>query len=243
MGRQRDEQQDAGGQEEDEEDDYVRNEYVAAVCRYTTIVNDVPPGFDNEAEEERNGSSSNTRSSSTNNRADSKGTRSQHSQATRLRQTLEDTVYRVDRSNKIIRELSSTPNRDGSTEDDDLAAAADHGSGLVGSSNTTTGKFSIKLEKGEYGRYFLSHGNDTTGTTSHSKDDSSDEPLPHAVFIRPTRMRIFQTELEDEEGEEDDEDQPPVPPPRSKSKESATKSPTRSSPNERSVYYDAIDER
>ena len=238
-----DEQQDAGGQEEDEEDDYVRNEYVAAVCRYTTIVNDVPPGFDNEAEEERNGSSSNTRSSSTNNRADSKGTRSQHSQATRLRQTLEDTVYRVDRSNKIIRELSSTPNRDGSTEDDDLAAAADHGSGLVGSSNTTTGKFSIKLEKGEYGRYFLSHGNDTTGTTSHSKDDSSDEPLPHAVFIRPTRMRIFQTELEDEEGEEDDEDQPPVPPPRSKSKESATKSPTRSSPNERSVYYDAIDER
>jgi len=29
-------------------------------------------------------------------------------------------VYRVDRSNKIIRELSVTPNRDGSTEEDDM---------------------------------------------------------------------------------------------------------------------------
>jgi len=119
----------------------------------------------------------------------------------------------------------------------------------VGSSNTTTGKFSIKLEKGEYGRYYLSHGNDTTGTTTHSKDDSSDDLGPHAVFIRPTRMRIFQTELEDEEGEEEEEeDQPPVPPPRSKSKEATailneTKSPTRNSPNERSVYYDALEER
>jgi len=162
------------GEEEEEQQEYERNEYVAAVCRYTTIVNDVPPGFDNEAE----GSSSTTRSGSNNNRA--AGTRSLTlgnggSQATRLRQTLEDTVYRVDRANKIIRELSVTPNRDGSTEDDDLAAAADHGSGLVGSSTTTTGKFSIKLEKGEYGRYYLSHGNDTTGTASHSKDDSSDD--------------------------------------------------------------------
>ena len=65
-------------------------------------------------------------------------------------------------------------------------------------------------------------------------------------------MRIFQTELEDEEGDDDDDDQPPIPPPRSKSKEatpaaaavlSETKSPTRSSPNERSVYYDALEER
>ena len=239
-------------EEEGEEEDYVQNEYVAAVCRYTTIVNDVPPGFDNENEEEKNGSSS-TRSGS-NRAGDSKGTRSLTSgnggsQATRLRQTLEDTVYRVDRVNKVIRELSVTPNRDGSTEEDDMAAAADHG--MAGSTTTTTGKFSIKLEKGEYGRYFLSsHGNDTTGTTSHSKDDSSDDAAPHAVFIRPTRMRIFQTELEDEEGDEDeeDEDQPPVPPPRSKSKEAANilneaKSPTRNSPNERSVYYDALEDR
>jgi len=68
-------QQDGGeeeGEEEEEEEDYVRNEYVAAVCRYTTIVNDVPPGFDNEGDEERNGSSSTTRSGSNNNRGDSK---------------------------------------------------------------------------------------------------------------------------------------------------------------------------
>jgi hypothetical protein len=60
-------------------------------------------------------------------------------------------------------------------------------------------------------------------------------------------MRIFQTELEDE-GDEEEEDRPPVPPPRSKSKEvsavfSETKSPTRNSPNERSVYYDAVEDR
>ena len=251
-----------GEEEEEEEEEYIQNEYVAAVCRYTTIVNDVPPGFDNEQEEEgdKNGSSSTRSGSHRAGGADSggisKGTRSitsgnGGSQATRLRQTLEDTVYRVDRVNKVIRELSVTPNHDGSTEDDDLAAAADHGSGggVAGSTTTTTGKFSVKLEKGEYGRYFLSHGNDTTGTTSHSKDDSSDDAVPHAVFIRPTRMRIFQTELEDEEGDEDEEeDQPPIPPPRSKSKEGPnilgdTKSPTRSSPNERSVYYDALEER
>jgi len=71
------------------------------------------------------------------------------------------------------------------------------------------------------------------------------------MYNRPTRMRIFQTELEDEEGdeeEEDEEDRPPVPPPRSKSKEGGgpnaeTKSPTRNSPNDRSVYYDALEDR
>ena len=190
-----DEDEPEDGDEGEEEEDYVHNEYVAAVCRYTTIVNDVPPGFDNEAEEERNGSSSTTRSGSNNNRVGTRSLTLGHggSQATRLRQTLEDTVYRVDRANKIIRELSVTPNRDGSTEEDDMAAAPDHGSGLVGSSTTTTGKFSIKLEKGEYGRYYLSHGNDTTGTgtASHSKDDSSDDPVPHAVFIRDQCYKSF----------------------------------------------------
>jgi len=185
-----DEDEEGEGEEEEveEEEDY-QNEYVAAVCRYTTIVNDVPPGIDNENEDEgeKNGSSS-TRSGS-NRAGDSKGTRSLTSgggnggsQATRLRQTLEDTVYRMDRTKKVIRELSVTPNREGSTEDDDLAAAVDHGAG-GGSTTTTTGKFSVKLEKG---RYFLSHG-DTTGTTTtttHSKDDSSDDAVPHAVFIR-----------------------------------------------------------
>jgi hypothetical protein len=125
---------------------------VAAVCRYTTIVNDIPPGFDNDNEDERNGSSS-TRSGSNRTGADPQAARAGGSQATRLRQTLEDTVYRVDRTNKVIRELSMTA---GSTEDDDMAAAADHG--VAGSSAATTGKFSIKLEKGDYGRYFLTQG-------------------------------------------------------------------------------------
>ena len=194
-------EEDGEEEEGEEEEDYVQNEYVAAVCRYTTIVNDVPPGFDNENEDEgeKNGSSS-TRSGS-NRAGDSKGTRSLTSgggnggsQATRLRQTLEDTVYRMDRTKKVIRELSVTPNREGSTEDDDLAAAVDHGAG-GGSTTTTTGKFSVKLEKG---RYFLSHG-DTTGTTpttTHSKDDSSDDAVPHAVFIRLGNDSLQSTEID-----------------------------------------------
>ena len=72
------------------------------------------------------------------------------------------------------------------------------------------------------------------------------------------RRKFFQTEIDDDEEEDDEEGgqrreggsasgepAPPVPPPRSKSKESSLvnelKSPSRS-PNERSVYYDAVAE-
>ena len=155
------------------------------------------------------------------------------------------------------------------------------------------GKFSIRVQKGEtvFSRYL--------GKPDSSREESSDE-RPHAVFVRPSRMKIFQTEVEDDEeeeeededdeeeeeeeeeededenrnptnnGEEESEDAPPVPPPRSKSKESSLandksnsktsgpvsmpgisskatksdnnmKSPSRS-PNDRSVYFDAVGE-
>ena len=41
----------------------------------------------------------------------------------------------------------------------------------------------------------------------NSKEESSDEVVPHAVFVRPThRMKIFQTEVDDDEEEEDQDE-------------------------------------
>ena len=63
------------------------------------------------------------------------------------------------------------------------------------------GKFSIRVEKGEtvFTRYLSNQQQ-----TDNSKEDSTDEVGPH-VFVRPThRMKIFQTEVDDDEDDEDE---------------------------------------
>ena len=35
-------------EEEEEDDDHVKDDYVAAVCQYTTVLKETPPGFDDK---------------------------------------------------------------------------------------------------------------------------------------------------------------------------------------------------
>ena len=42
------EDEDDEDEEEEEDDDHVKDDYVAAVCQYTTVLKETPPGFDDK---------------------------------------------------------------------------------------------------------------------------------------------------------------------------------------------------
>jgi len=120
-----------------------------------------------------------------------------------------------------------------------------------------SGKLAIHLDTGETSREFCINRLDESSVRSQTKDESATctSEVEKPLFIKKYQGRFFQTEVETSES-----DGPPVPPPRSKSKENSVtqdrsspknvqgkgekscKSPVAKSPNERSVYFDAIDE-
>ena len=352
-----DEDDENDGEEEDEEEEESEDDnqapakYVAAVCQYTTILKDAPPGFSNEEYEvnylnlEKGVTTTNT--STTGSVADSgtgnagvekniprtysnpqmsdkessqskknyqyrMGTRNSNSSNSGVVQKVPQpkenvakkvsiakncSVERVSRDNESCEMMIGEEDEDEELDEEDGDEEDEGKEEDVVINNV--GKFSIRVEKGEtvFSRYL-------SNQEEKSKEESSDEVVPHAVFVRPThRMKIFQTEVEDDEEEDQDEndddidnancmmkknhtgfgikqitgkkepeeseDEPPIPPPRSKSKESSLtmdrsnsiktvpvtvpaisnikssgdpndiKSPSRS-PNERSVYFDAM---
>ena len=350
-----------GEEEEEEEEEESEEEennrgpakYVAAVCQYTTILKDAPPGFSNEEYEvnylnlEKGVTSTNTpttgsvadsgtgnaglekniprtysnpqmsdkdSSQSKKNHQYRMGNRNSNSSSSsgvvqKVPQPKENVARKVIMPNnhsveRMTRENESSEMMIGEeAEDDEIDEEEEEEEEEEKEEDVVinnVGKFSIRVEKGEtvFSRYL-------SNQEEKSKEESSDEVVPHAVFVRPThRMKIFQTEVDDDDDDDDQdenenevdddnnkikrnhtgfgikqimarkepeesEDEPPIPPPRSKSKESSltidrsnstktgpvtvpaisniknsgdhneVKSPSRS-PNERSVYFDAM---
>jgi len=293
--------------EEDEEDDEDGEEaaggggrghgeqYVAAVCQYTTILKDAPPGFDND-DYEVNYHNLNNQDTNTDNEnetaANDHTSPGQHWSSPQINRSSNPAaaanfVFSQQKEGFRLR-ASSTQKMDKSaggnsnlTNTDPVIGMRAPRVSLGSSEGRPTPARSSSSER------IIDNSTDFNATQGEvddkcliysTQDESSD--VPQAVFIRPpARMRIFQTEVDDdededddqdadEEGEEDEDDEPPIPPPRSKSKESSLSSrggtggpgmrkPANAidnsggvvgagdlesrSPNERSVYFDAVD--
>ena len=295
--------------EEDEEDDEDGEEaadcggggrghgeqYVAAVCQYTTILKDAPPGFDND-DYEVNYHNLNNQDTNTDNEnetaANDHTSPGQHWSSPQINRSSNPAaaanfVFSQQKEGFRLR-ASSTQKMDKSgggtsnlTNTDSVIGMRAPRVSLGSSEGRPTPARSSSSER------IIDNSTDFNATQGEvddkcliysTQDESSD--VPQAVFIRPpARMRIFQTEVDDdededddqdadEEGEEDEDDEPPIPPPRSKSKESSLSSrggtggpgmrkPANAidnsggvggagdlesrSPNERSVYFDAVD--
>ena len=289
-----DEDQDEPG-EDDLEAEGGAGEYVAAVCQYTTILKDAPPGFDNDDYEvnyHNLNNQDNTEDHDNENEAANDHTSpGQHwsspqinrsgtgagQQAANFVFSQQKEGFRLRASSAKMQGSDKTSNN--SSNNDPVISmkaprvALGGTSGSSEQSRPTPGRStsSERIIDSCTGDYNATQTQDPTGMFS-TQDESSD--VPQAVFIRPpARMRIFQTEVDDdddddeddqdadEEADEDEDDEPPVPPPRSKSKESSLSSrggggmrkhgpPTTTetgndmesrSPNERSVYFDAVD--
>jgi len=239
--------------DEEEDEDRVaegRNEYVAAVCQYTTILKDAPPGFNNDKYEVNylKKTWSNPRLTDAGTEDDDSGTdpAADVGAARReLRSGFSGEKYRkVSVPAKLPSSLSTDQlhggrrgNREHDIEYIEDEEAENSGRERNGG-GSITGVFSFHLKKPDLDQ----PGQAGYKKLAHSEEDQEEEDEEEEVG-------------EDEEDEDEDEDEdevgdaPPVPPPRSKSKESslvneatAEKSPSRS-PNERSVYYDAVAEQ
>ena len=242
-----DEDEDDVGDEEDEEEDddeeeggeggEAKEEYVAAVCHYTTILKDAPPGFDNDdyevnyhhlneqdvTTEDNDGGPANDHTSPGQNWSSPQINRTSNFVFTQKE------GFRLRASAKVEDPMASSGGAAVGVPQPVSTSAASSGYKFKVSTETTDTSRSRPvvrssssdriLDSSEYAHQILS-----------TQDDSSD--VPQAVFIRPPgRMRIFQTEVEDDEDDEDredddeeeddDDDEPPIPPPRSKSKESS----------------------
>ena len=263
-------------EEEDEDEDgggEVKEGYVAAVCHYTTILKDAPPGFDNDdyevnyhhlneqdvTTEDNDGGAANDHTSPGQNWSSPQINRTSNFVFTQKE------GFRLRASAKVDEPV--TPAGAQTAAGFKLRLSSDTDNSRSRPVVRSTSSDRILDSSGDYAHQESGVARSYTQST---QDESSD--VPQAVFIRPpARMRIFQTEVEDdeddadqdEEDEEDDneaveeeDDEPPVPPPRSKSKESSLSTgPMASrhrskdvdveasrSPNERSVYFDAMDQ-
>ena len=252
------EEDDNGEEEEEEEDDEEGEddqgsgqppEYMAAVCQYTTILKDAPPGFSNEEYEVnyRNMDRNAEHSDKNIPRTISNPQIGQTDEKSRFpsKTFAQDPMRLANVSSRLPSSFSSDQFRAKDSPAHDIEYIEDEDEEEEEPAGVT-GRFAFQVRP-------------TEGTK---------EP----------ERRIFQTEVEDEEeeeeeggeeeveeeeeeeGEEEEEEEesdvPPVPPPRSKSKESSlmndlnhgsneqgkqstTTSPSRS-PNDRSIYYDAV---
>ena len=230
---------------EEEEEDVEENkgnggDYVAAVCQYTTILKDAPPGFNNDKYEVNfmktsSGENANKMPRTWSNPLicddDSNGgssaanvinvtgilPTSSSSKGQKVRKTstpakLPSTFSTVSRFAAPTKTSHEIEYIEDEDEDGDQEAGV-------------TGRFAIQLCPG-------TGGNDVNAYIK----------APNVV----ARRKFFQSDVDEENAEaKKSEGQAPIPPPRSKSKESSLtkeqqdgKSPSRS-PNERSVYYDA----
>ena len=117
-----------------------------------------------------------------------------------------------------------------------------------------TGRFAIQIGPSSAknrGKFFQTEVDDDEEDGGGDGEDNQDEDDEEEEEGEEEEEEDDDEEEGEEDGEEDEEesDNPPIPPPRSKSKESSlvnvaagdVKSPSRS-PNDRSVYYDAVAE-
>lgn len=250
------EEEDEDDEEEEDENDGEEN-YVAAVCQYTTILKDAPPGFDNDDYEVNYQNLNNQDNTTDENEAaandhTSPGQNWSSPQLNRNTSNFvfshqKDGAFRLKASAKIDDPVigMKAPRIKTTSTDTDTSRRPTRSSSSERIIDSSAGDFPSHEPIRSY--------------TQSTQDESSD--VPQAVFIRPpARMRIFQTEVDDdeddeheddqEEDEEDEEDEPPIPPPRSKSKESSLssragvmrgKDEESRSPNDRSVYFDAAE--
>jgi hypothetical protein len=278
--QQEEEDEDEDEEDEDEDEEDQQPEYVAAVCQYTTILKDAPPGFDND-DYEVNYLNLNDQDADdnmdSNNAVPANDTSPAQNWSAPLNHRTTNFVFgpqesglRLKASAKVLDEpIFKTGQQKARQQTDTDSSSRRQAVRSTSSERLLDSSDYIQLEG-------------AARSYTHSQDDSSD--VPQAVFVRPpARMRIFQTEVDDdddddgeeeeEEGqEEEDDDEPPVPPPRSKSKESSLSSgpmhipptaavikskkqsvvegpalcmagagETSKSPNDRSVYFDAIE--
>lgn len=254
-------------EEEDEEED--GEEYVAAVCQYTTILKDAPPGFDNDDYEVnyQNLNNQDNTTDETEAAANDHTSPGQNWSSPQINTTnfvfahhnKDSTGFRLRASAKVEEPVIGlkAPRIKTSTDTDNSRRPTHRSS----SSERIIDTSADMATHEPLGRSY-----------TQSTQDESSEGVAQAVFIRPpARMRIFQTEVDDdeedeeeeeEEGEDEeneDDDEPPVPPPRSKSKESSLSSRggggivvrkdtttdggvESRSPNDRSVYFDAAEQ-
>eukprot|EP00095_Tigriopus_kingsejongensis_P007352 snap_masked-scaffold589_size129586-processed-gene-0.24 protein:Tk07352 transcript:snap_masked-scaffold589_size129586-processed-gene-0.24-mRNA-1 annotation:"PREDICTED: uncharacterized protein LOC102681883 isoform X5" len=257
------EEEDEEEGEEDDDPDKIRPpEYVAAVCQYTTILKDAPPGFNNEDYEVNylnleKGSRPDSldksvpRTWSNPQICDNLDTHSQ--QPPRLPPAaINERSYEMDRSKNLIKE-----HRDGESHNGDQSRKV-----------STPGRLPNSLSSDHF-RSRNSPPQSNIEYVDNDQEEGEEEDEEEGSGLKevtgkftfqvgpPMNKKIFQTELEDEDDEREEHadvtgDLPPVPPPRSKSKEGSLnyessngnqygqKSPSRSPNQERSIYYDAI---
>merc|ERR1711874_22325 len=285
-------QSDDEDEDEDDEGAASNNDYVAAVCQYTTVLKETPPGFDDNKYEvnymnlEKGTTTETVEKSIPRNWSNPQlcDRIDKNISSPRLQQAnVESTLYEVDRSKNMAmkhegnrktdeeekRKISMPPRLPGSftaerqrdkTSSERLIEYCDEEEEECNedANLAVSGKLAIHMGTGETSREFCINRLDESSARSQTRDESATctSEIEKPLFIKKYQGRFFQTEVETSES-----DGPPVPPPRSKSKENSVaqdrsspktvqgskgekgcRSPVAKSPNERSVYFDAIDE-
>ena len=208
------EEEEEDEEEEDEEDEeQAKDDYVAAVCQYTTVLKETPPGFDDKKYEVNfmnldQGAGDVARKSSR-----------------------PETVLRIteDSDKCRLRHSSGSERRDKSGSSERLIEYCDEDEEGEGEDAhlAVSGKLAIHLDTGETSRECCLNRVDDSART-HTRDTersqtrdpesvsvASDNVPDKPLFIKKYSGRFFQTDLSD------NSDVAPVPPPRSKSKESS----------------------
>ena len=174
---------------------------MAAVCHYTTILKDAPPGFDNDdyevnyhhlneqdacTTEDNDGGAANDQTSPGQNWSSPQINRTSNFVFTQKE------GFRLRASAQVEEPVTGFKLRVSSDTDNSRSRP------VVRSSSSDR-----ILDSSEYAQQ---ESGVVRSYTQSTQDESSD--VPQAVFIRPpARMRIFQTEVEDDEDDEDQEEE------------------------------------
>ena len=190
------EEDEEDGEEDEEEERVDDNEYVAAVCQYTTVLKETPPGFDDKKYEVNYMNLE--QGAAANNVEPDKAWPSLH-----VTEKKKDEERRSNFSNERLIEYCDE-------EEEECNEAV-------------SGKLAIHLDTGETSREFcINRVDDAHSRRSQTREESvtCGSELEKPLFIKKYQGRFFQTDVETSSDKSENE-APPVPPPRSKSKESS----------------------
>lgn len=260
------EQEEEEEEDDGEEDEKEENpEYVAAVCQYTTVLKETPPGFTDKKYEvnymnlEKNVPLENDKESIPRTKSNPQicdSTRTiPYSQKTRHSVTIIDAgktgVKFIDSSENQTKQQGSQCqgdiSRDRSSSERLIEYCEEEDEEDEDGNMAVSGKLAIHLDTGETSREFCLNKLDESSTKSQKDDSATFNSEEKPLFVKKYRGRFFQTDVEDKS------DSPPVPPPRSKSKEGSLNLDVSSpknyfagksdkNPNEKSVYFEASDD-
>ena len=285
--KQDEEENDDDDDDEDEEEEEGNEEYVAAVCHYTTILKDAPPGFDEyEVYHYHNLNNQDTTDENEGVANDTSPGQNWSSPSQQINRHSNNFVFATQKEGFRLRASAKVENPPPSSSEITQQKKPRSSGGSKLSSADTDNSKRLQPARSSSSERLIDSSIDAVGMANYTgqstQEDSSD--VPQAIYIRPpARMRIFQTEVDEDDDDVDDdeeleeeherqetsggrdddeeeEEEPPVPPPRSKSKESSLSSRgarredleggggpggiaaggTSRSPNDRSVYFDAV---